>query len=345
LVLVESCLDAHNDACMMTLILLGILLSLQAERKNFTQIRSYALPLFVLTLAVLVKFTTAPLVILFVFLLIRKTLVETQTFSFENQYAYTGRLQGSPLHVHAPLHVGETFAVSLLSSNKGRLNIRWRRILSTFCIASTLCILTVLLFYAPFWIGHNLPAIVGSFSAAPSSNTAENSIMRIFVERVKLYGLPPHTSWLYRPVYSLTYRTTWDRINTLLLLGTLGLGAVLLWRTPTTRSLVVAGLIVFEAVLIVTPWFYSWYVVWIIALAALLLTERSYGRNKAILLFAFVFSASAFFPYIMPYYLQAVDSWLGTRYVLTAGPPVLVLLYFLIVKVTRRTRHANILPL
>ncbi len=295
LVLVESCLDGHNDVYMVVFILLSIWLLLRVEQKDFIRARGYALPLLALTLAVLIKFTSTPLVILFIFLLFRRTLLASQAQPFTR----TGIL-------------------------------RWSRTLPNVCIASALCIFTVLLFYAPFWIGHSIPAIVKSFSLAPSSYFAENSIMRIFIERVKLYGLPPRTSWLYRPIYSLTRRITWDRINIVVLLITLSMGAMLLWRVPATRSLVSAGLISFEAVLIVTPWFYSWYVLWIIALAALLLTEHHDGRNKVAILFALVFSASAFFTYIMPYYLQPFDSWLGTRYLLTAGPPVLVLLFVLL---------------
>ncbi len=303
LVLLESCLDAHNDACMITFILLGVWLSLRAERKGFTRIRGYAPPLLAFTMAVLIKFTSTPLIILFIFLLMRKTLMETHMY---------------------PL------------ARRGVL--RWRHTLLQVCIASTLCGLTVLLFYAPFWIGHSISAIVRSFSLAPSSYFAENSIMRVFVERVKLYGLPPHSSWLYRPVYSLSHRIMWDRINVMLLIATLSMGGVLLWRAPTTRSMVFAALIVFEGVLIVTPWFYPWYVLWVIALAAPLLTEQGSRKNKTVILFAFVFSVSAFFTYIMPYYLQPFDSWLGTRELLTDGPPVVVLLCFFVTYILRRKR-------
>ena len=95
--------------------------------------------------------------------------------------------------------------------------------------------------------------------------------------------------------------------------------------------MVFAALLVFESVLIVTPWFYSWYVLWVVALAILLLTEHRDHKNTIAILFAIVFSASAFFTYIMPYYLQPFDSWLGTRYVLSNGPPVVVLLLGLLV--------------
>ena len=189
LVLLESCLNAHNDVCMITFILLGIWLFMRVEQKSLVRFQHYVLPLLALLMAVLIKFTSTPVLLLFICLLAYKILTEVCTTSVFQ---------------------------------------RWRPVLLHLCIVGAVCGLTVLLFYAPFWIGHSIPAIVQSFSAPPSSNTSENSIMRIFVERVKLYGLPPHSSWLYKPVYSLTYRRTWDRINALLLIAMLGIGAVLL---------------------------------------------------------------------------------------------------------------------
>lgn len=289
LVLLESCLDAHNDTCMITFILLGMWLSLRAERKNFIQLRGYVPPLLALTMAILIKFTSTPLILLFIFLLMRKTLLETHPQ-----------------------------AVSRM--------LRWGSALLNACIAGVICGFTVLLFYAPFWIGHSISAIVRSFSLAPSSYAAANSIMRVFVEWVRFHGFPPRTSWRYECVYLLSQRSTWNSINTIVLLMTLLMGAVLLWRVPTVRSMVLAALIVFEGVLLVTPWFYAWYVLWIVALAAILLAEHTDCRNNRYVLFAFVFSASAFFTYLMPYYLRYFDSWLGARYVLTNASPVLVLL-------------------
>ncbi len=297
LVLVESCLDAHNDAFMVTFILLSIWLVRRAEQQDFTQFKRYALPLLAITMAVLIKFTSAPLVVLFLVLLARKTLIKTHANAFAQ---------------------------------------RWLSALFNVYVAGVFCGLMIVLFYMPFWIGHSIPAIVKSFSLAPSSYFAENSLLRVFYERVKAHGFPPHTSWLYWPIYVLYHRKTWDIINMVILIGTLGIGANLLWRVPTTRSMIFAALVVFEAVLIVTPWFYSWYVLWIVALAALLLTEHGSNTHKMVILFALVFSASAFFTYIMPYYLQSFDRWGATRYLLTDSPPVLVLLGFLVIGFVRR---------
>ena len=302
LVLVESCLDAHNDAFMVMFILLGIWLVRRAEQKDFTQFKHYLLPLLAITMAVLIKFTSAPLVVLFLVLLARKTLIKTHANSFTQ---------------------------------------RWVPALFKVCVAGVLCGLTIVLFYLPFWLGHSISAIVKSFSLAPSSYFAENSLLRVFYERVKSHGFPPHTSWLYWPIYLFSRRRTWDIINTIILAATLGMGAKLLWRVPTTRSMIFAALVVFEAVLIVTPWFYAWYVLWIVALAALVLTEHDSGTHKMGILFTFVFSASAFFTYIMPYYLQSFDRWGATRYLLTDSPPVLVFLCFIAVEVIRRNRDAN----
>ncbi len=296
LVLLECCLNAHNDACMITFILLGIWLSLQAEKKDFTRFRHYSPPLIALTMAALIKFISTPLILLFICLLVYKTLIEARSMSVSR---------------------------------------RWISVLLNMCIAGAVSGLISLLLYLPFWIGHSIPAIVQSFSLAPSSYASQNSIMRTFVELVRHHGLPPPTSWLYTPEYLLSLHATWSVINIIVLAIVLVIGANLLWHVPTTRSMLLAGLIVFEAVLIVTPWFFSWYVLWIIGLAALLLTERNDTRGKAVILFAFVFSASAFFTYIRPYYLQPFDSLFGVRYLLTDGLPILALLGFFVLGIVR----------
>src|SRR6266566_7243683 len=75
LVLLESSLGGHNDVFMVTFILLGILLSIHAEMKNqLTAPRGYLLPIIAFTLAALVKFTTLPLIVLFIILLIYRVL-------------------------------------------------------------------------------------------------------------------------------------------------------------------------------------------------------------------------------------------------------------------------------
>lgn len=74
LVLIESCLGAHNDVVLSTCVLLAIFLAQRAEQKNFSQLRNYSSPLLACTLAVLIKFTLLPLIALFLLLLGCKTL-------------------------------------------------------------------------------------------------------------------------------------------------------------------------------------------------------------------------------------------------------------------------------
>jgi len=305
LVLVESCLNAHNDVLMSTFMLLGLWMVLRLTDEQCLAPTGYIPPIIAFTLAVLIKFTAAPLLLFFILFLFRKTLRGSQASG-------TGT-----------------------SPQKRGL---WFKALLHVCGAGLLCGGIALLLYAPFWLGHSVAAIIHSFSTAPSSYYGEHSLFRAFIEWAKLYGSPPNTSWKYRLLHVLSLRSTWDTINIAVLLTTLLLGFVLLWRVPTIQNVVFATLLVFEGVLLVTPWFYSWYVLWIVPLAALLFAGFDTPRNRAFTLFAFVFSASAFFTYIFPYYLGPFDGWLGTRYTLANGLPLFVLLLFLAARMFRKKR-------
>ena len=75
LVLSESALGGHNDVFMVTFILLGFLLWAHAERAGtLLQPRGYLPVMVVLTLSVLVKFSSAPIIIVAVITLFFKTL-------------------------------------------------------------------------------------------------------------------------------------------------------------------------------------------------------------------------------------------------------------------------------
>src|SRR5205823_12363799 len=83
LVLLESSLGGHNDVFMVTLILLGVLLSMHAEKKNqLTHLRGFLPPLVAFTMAALIKFTTLPLIALFIIFLALRTLRSTQPTAF-----------------------------------------------------------------------------------------------------------------------------------------------------------------------------------------------------------------------------------------------------------------------
>jgi len=286
LVLMESCLGPHNDALMVTFMLSGIWFALRTTR--LTMLRGYFWPVLMMTFAALIKFTSAPLILFFAWLLVRKTLLE----------------------------VGPS------------LRARWRRAVMNVVLAGLVSGMTLILFYGPFWTGHSISAIAKSFTSPPSSSFAENSILRVFIEWVRLHGLPPRTSLSYHFVHVLSQHPIWNIINMMVLLIALLIGALLVWRDPTMQNVILATLFTLEAILVVTPWFYSWYVLWIVGLAIVLL--RSGRANRAFIVFALVFSASAFFTYLDPSYLSSLPvlgDWLAGRVILTIAPPLIVFLW------------------
>lgn len=69
LILMETCLNGHNDALVLSFLLPGVLLGIQAERSQFLRPTGYLPPLIVFTLAALIQPLVAPIVILFLILL------------------------------------------------------------------------------------------------------------------------------------------------------------------------------------------------------------------------------------------------------------------------------------
>ena len=264
LVLMESSFGAHNDILMATFLLLGILLCMRAEQRGFTHPANYIPPIVAFTLSALIKFTTVPLIIFFLVLLARKTLFTT--------FTGTSTPQQSLLHRCA--------------------------ICIAVGIASLVCGLTMLAFYVPFWIGHTLKDIVQSFSTPPSAIFSENSIHRTLYEWIKRHGLPPQSSWAYLPVIIFSQHSLWNMISLVVLGCTIGIGAFFLWRIPTTQTLILAALACLGALLIVTPWFYSWYITWLIALAGASFALPDNWMRRALVGFALTFSFTAQLTYI-----------------------------------------------
>lgn len=285
LVLMESCLGPHNDALMVTFMLSGIWFALRTTR--LTTLRGYLVPVLMLTCAILIKFTSAPLLLFFGWLLLRQSLLEAKPY------------------------------VSFIP--------RWRCVVVNVFLAGLVSGLMIVLFYGPFWIGHSVSAIVKSFTSPPSSSFAQNSILRVFIEWVKLHGLPQHSSFAYHVVHVLSQHPIWNTINSLTLLVAMLVGAILLWRRPTVQNVILATLFTLEAILVVTPWFYAWYVLWIMGLAVALLGS---GRaTRPFVAFALAFSVSAVCSYLAGYFLTSLapgGDWLAPRVALTIVPPLLV---------------------
>ncbi|GAC1360590.1 MAG: hypothetical protein NVS2B12_07280 [Ktedonobacteraceae bacterium] len=260
LLLLESCLGAHNDVLVNTFVLLGVYLALRAERQDFARPRNYVGPLLVGSLAVLVKFTMLPLVALFLVLLGCKTLERT--------------------------------------TDSGRR--RWLAAMGNVCLAGVIFIVFALVCYLPLWLGHSVSEIVKSFSTPPSAVWAENSFLRVIQEWLKANGRPAPNSPLFAPASLLSQRVVWDRISALALAGMLLVGAFSIWRRPGVHTLVRALLAALGVLLIVTPWFYPWYVQWLVALAVVLLARPLRRSSWALLAFTLTFSLSAMIIYLDP---------------------------------------------
>lgn len=96
----------------------------------------------------------------------------------------------------------------------------------------------------------------------------------------------------------LSTRRFWDDLNLAAIAACLGVGALKLWREPTLRTALVVALLTLCVVLIITPWFYSWYIVWPLALAVLCLPVRQKRVETALLVLTLTFSVSALFTYL-----------------------------------------------
>lgn len=294
LALLESGQGAHNDTFMVTLLLLGILLTLRAEQQRFARPSHYLPPIIVFTLAVLVKFTAAPLIFLFLVLM--------------SSHLYSTNL------LDVQHHQSTAFQP-------------WRRIFPKVLLAATTSGLVALIFYAPFWIRHSIRAIISSFSSPPSAYYSENSLLRVMHDWVKAHGLPAHTSWSYWPIAVLSNHTTWNIINFAALACALCIGVVYLWRMPNTHTMILASLATLGLLLVVTPWFFSWYVIWLVGLAAISLPTTRERFGRALVAFALTFSATAFVTYFV-----AIGGWGGFSWMILIGLPLVAFIFFFTLK-------------
>ncbi len=296
LVLLESSLGAHMDTCMVTLMLGGILCWIQREQKHATSIlpiRSYLPSLLCFTLAALIKFTAIPLIVLFLVLLTRKTLYSTQT---ENMPEPT--------------------------------TLQWRPAIRIAITGGIISTGVVLAFYAPFWIGNSPRAIIDSFTTPPSANSAYGSILSAILNWIRWHG-QVNPGWQETPLFLFSHYKTWQAIIVITLTIVMIWGIIWIWKTPTARTLTLATLAALGALLLVTPWFFPWYVVWIVGLAAICLpmSDRS---GRALIGATLAFSASAFFIYLFRGFAPIGD-WEGFTCLATVGPPMLTLIVLFVI--------------
>lgn len=290
LLLLESSLGGHNDGFMLTFVLVGILLVAGAEaRGQLPYPRGYLPVVVALTLAVLVKFTALPILAMYLLFLIYKLLRST------------------------------------IDSPRGlkRALCNWRPALLALFWSCLVSGLLTLVFYGPFWFGHDLQAIIASFKSPPSSLYSENSFMRSVVD-----WLMHHSARQNGLLLLLSRRDFWNKLNFTAIILCLLLGAVLFWFKPTIRAFVVIALATMCVILLITPWFYSWYVTWILGLAVICLPTRRSRIETALLALTCTFSFSALLTYLFDAGLFSSDYYLVSFF--TTIPPACTFLLALI---------------
>jgi hypothetical protein len=290
---------------MITLILLGILFSARAERNDSAYLprpQSYLPALLAFTLACLIKFTAGPILVLYLALLARK--------------AFAGKM----LEESIEKRMAEVI---------NRFLHRLQATLTTILPAGLLSAALIVLLYLPYWAGLSIPGIIHSFISPPSANSSDNSILFAIIQWNHAHGLPPTSSWSYPLAYTFALHQTWNYINSATMAGMMLVSLVWIWRSPTTRTMVLAALATLGAALIVTFWFFPWYIIWLVGLMVICLPVGQQRVARALAAFALAFSVSAFCIYLFfdPY--SSIGTWIGWTCLTTIGPPLIALLIWL----------------
>ncbi|HET8843677.1 MAG TPA: hypothetical protein VFN35_19600, partial [Ktedonobacteraceae bacterium] len=95
------------------------------------------------------------------------------------------------------------------------------------------------------------------------------------------------------------------------------------------RTFLLVSLATLSAVLLTTPWFYSWYITWIIGLAAVCLPVRQVRLQTALLALVLTFSFSALLTYPFTEGVFAPRYYLVSLF--TTIPPVCAFLFTLVI--------------
>jgi hypothetical protein len=180
------------------------------------------------------------------------------------------------------------FATSRAQSQPGKLI--WKPALRSAILASATCAVVALGLYGPFWVGHSFAEIAGSFTSQPSADSSINSILSTFAYYNNANLLPPILN-IFKS------RKLWSLVNVLSILGPIVIGSFYLWRAPTTRNIVIVTIAALSGFLLTTPWFFSWYLLWIVGLIPLCLPLAGDRFGRALFAFVMTFSATSFLSY------------------------------------------------
>ncbi|HTI14706.1 MAG TPA: hypothetical protein VL461_09080 [Dictyobacter sp.] len=308
LALQESIMGGHNDTSMVFCLLLGLWLcqwydQRQHEREQwFTTGYGYLPAIVAFTLAALIKFTCLPVIGLFIIWL---------------------------CFTQMPFSKDRNINRKLL------LSIPWSRILRMIAMSTLVTIMLLALFYLPFWVGHSWEAIRDSFTSPPSAHEAYGSIEEAIDNWLAVHK-QSHTTFLLAIGNSHTF---WQTLTIIGIVCTLVCGAVWLWYQPTPQTLTRTILLMFSAMLTTTPWFFPWYVLWLISLAIASFSERRTHSGRALFIFAVVFSFTANAIYLFSNYAP-LGNWTGWVALTTIGPPILLSLCSLLLPIPQRHEQA-----
>ncbi len=289
LVLLETFLGAHNDTFMVTFMLLGIYLLVGVEKKESTSAKFYIPAFIAFALAILVKFTVLPIVLFALLMLFYKKLAAN---SFSSR---------SPLS-----HLA-----------------RWRSAAIAVMVAGGVCGAVILLFYAPYWLGHSVQAIVHTFSAQPATLFTFNSLAAATQIWGQQHSIPP----LLMPLLNAD---VWRTIELVGMLCMLLVGWRSLRKAPTIGGVVMATLAILTIFCLTTNWFLPWYVTSLVALAAIgmwtLHGRTGYALIGCVLTFSFSALLTYYYNFIGAYDLShqpASAGWITLAYLVAFSLPML----------------------
>ena len=191
----------------------------------------------------------------------------------------------------------------------------WRSALPVLAWSGLCALLLALVCYGPFWFGHKPAEIIASFKNPPSALFAENSFMRSVGEWQNL-----HPALHNALITLLSNRHFWDDLTIASILLCLLFSMRSLWSAPTTRTFVVVALATMSIVLLITPWFFSWYITWLLGLAIVCLPVYLNRIEAALLVLVCTFSLSALFTYLFSGNLFGSHYYLVSLF--TTLPPI-----------------------
>ena len=267
LALLESSLGGHNDIFMITFILLGIWLVVRVDQHISVRFRDYAPPIIAFTCAFLIKFSAAPVIFLYIFALLCKTLQQ-----------------------QSQQDISHSFFASFAS--------HWFLAFKVLLQGALVSLGFVIVFYIPFYVGHSMQEIVHSYTSLPFNTQVWNSI---------LFAIDSYNGKNPLPVelLRLNQRSSWSILNYggIMLVGVYG--AIRLWHKPTLQTMIVALFAVFSVFLVTTTWFFSWYVTWLVALAAICLPDAPSRFDRGFLAFGLTFSCTT-----LATYYSTIAGWM-----------------------------------